>query len=126
MDKKEFEEIVCRRYGVEGDHPFEGDFDTTVFRHPSNRKWFGIVMSVPRCRLEGDSREIVNIINVKCPYEVASSFYSERGFYPAYHMNKLHWISVLLPDAPNDIVQFLVNVSFEVTKAINKRKTQQM
>ena len=51
---------------------------------------------------------------------------SKRNFamlikqYPAYHMNKLHWISVLLPDAPEDVVRFLVNVSFEVTK--DKRK----
>ena len=32
------------------------------------------------------------------------------------NMNKLHWISVLLPDAPDDIVQFLVNVSYEAKK----------
>ena len=37
-------------------------------------------------------------------------------------MNKLHWISVLLPDAPNDILQFLVNVSFEATKTKKKIK----
>ena len=43
---------------------------------------------------------------------------SKRNFamlikqYPAYHMNKLHWISVLLPDAPEEVVRFLVNVSF--------------
>ena len=35
-------------------------------------------------------------------------------------MNKLHWISVLPPDATEDVVQFLVNVSFEATK--DKRK----
>lgn len=41
-----------------------------------------------------------------------------------YHMKKLHWISVLLPDAPEDVVQFLVNVSFEATKT-TKNKTKQ-
>ena len=40
-------------------------------------------------------------------------------------MNKLHWISVLLPDAPDDVVQFLVYVSFEATKDKRKyRKTK--
>lgn len=40
-------------------------------------------------------------------------------------MNKLHWISVLLSDAPDDVVQFLVNVSFEATKDKRKyRKTK--
>ena len=45
------------------------------------------------------------------------------GVYPAYHMNKLHWISALLPDAPDEGAQFLVNVRFEATK--DKRKRQQ-
>ena len=45
--------------------------------------------------------------------------------HPAYHMNKLHWISVLLPDASADVVQFLVNVSFEATKT-TKKKTKQL
>lgn len=37
-------------------------------------------------------------------------------------MNKLHWISVLLPDAPEDIVQFLVDASFEATNDKRKRR----
>ena len=41
-------------------------------------------------------------------------------------MNKLHWISVLLHDAPDDIVQFLVNVSFEVTKSTKKKQNNAM
>ena len=40
---------------------------------------------------------------------------------PAWHMNKRHWISVLLPDAPDDVVQFLVSVSFEATKSSKKK-----
>ena len=36
-------------------------------------------------------------------------------------MNKLHWISVLLPDVPDDVVQLLLNVSFEATKALKKK-----
>jgi predicted DNA-binding protein (MmcQ/YjbR family) len=49
------------------------------------------------------------------------SFGATDGVYPSYHMNKLHWISVLLPDAPDDTVQFLVNVSFEATKTPEKK-----
>ena len=36
-------------------------------------------------------------------------------------MNKFHWISVLLSDASDDMVQFLVNVSFEATKTFKKK-----
>ena len=45
-----------------------------------------------------------------------SSFDALDGVYPAYHMNTQHWIFVLLPDAPDDVVCFLANVSFEGDK----------
>ena len=67
-----------------------------------------------------DSDEVIDVVNLKLPIEMFGSFGAADGVYPAYHMNKLHWISVLLPDAPDDVVQFLVNVSFEAPK--NKRK----
>ena len=35
---------------------------------------------------------------------------------PAYHMNKVHWSFVLLPDTAEDLVAFLVNVSYEATR----------
>lgn len=62
----------------------------------------------------------IDVVNLKLPNEMFGSFGTADGVYPAYHMNKLHWISVLLPDAPEDVIQFLVNVSFEATK--DKRK----
>jgi predicted DNA-binding protein (MmcQ/YjbR family) len=37
-------------------------------------------------------------------------------------MNKRHWISVILPDAAEELVEFLVNVSFETTKDKKKHK----
>ena len=56
------------------------------------------------------------------PTEMFGSFGVTDGVYPAYHMNKLHWISVLLPYTP-DAVVLLVTVSFEATR--NKRKNKQ-
>ena len=37
-------------------------------------------------------------------------------------MNKLHWVSVILQDAPEDVTKFLVNVSFEATKTKKRKK----
>ena len=69
-----------------------------------------------------DSDEVIDVVNLKLSTEMFGSFGATDGVYPAYHMNKLHWISVLLPDAPDDVVQFLVNVSFKETKDKRKRK----
>ena len=120
MTKQEFLEYCLSTYGTSPDYPFDEDFETAVLRHTDTRKWYGIVMRVSRRKFGFESDEVVDVVNLKLPTEMFGSFGSSDGVYPAYHMNKLHWISVLLPDASDDGVKFLVNVSFEATK--HKRK----
>ena len=79
-------------------------------------------MRVSRRKFGFNSDEVIDVVNLKLPTEMFGSFGTAEGIYPAYHMNKLHWISVLLPDASDDVVQFLVNASFEATKAKTKTK----
>ena len=125
MTKQEFLEYCLDTYGTPPDYPFDEDFETAVLRHEDNRKWYAIVMRVSRRKFGLESDEVIDVVNLKLPTEMFGSFGASDGVYPAYHMNKLHWISVLLPDAPNDVVQFLVNVSFEATKSkikLNKHK----
>ena len=116
MKKQEFLEYCLNTHGTAPDYPFDEDFETTVLRHVDNRKWYAIVMKVSRRKFGFDSDEVIDVVNLKFPTEMFGSFGVADGIYPAYHMNKLHWISVLLPDAPEDIIQFLVNVSFEATR----------
>ena len=121
ITKQEFLEYCLDTYGTSPDYPFDEDFETAVLRHTDNRKWYAIVMRVSRKKFGFDSGEIIDVVNLKLPTEMFGSFGAADGVYPAYHMNKLHWISVLLPDAPDDVVQFLTNVSFEATRAKPKR-----
>ena len=123
VTKQEFFELCSSSYFTLPDYPFDEDFETAVFRHSDNRKWFALSMQVSRRKFGFDSDEIIDVVNLKLPTEMFGSFGAADGVYPAYHMNKLHWISVLLPDAPNDVVQFLLNASFEATKSkIKQRK----
>ena len=121
MTKQQFLSYCINTYGTSPDYPFDEDFETAVLRHADNRKWYAIVMRVSRRKFGFDSDEVIDVVNLKLPTEMFGSFGAADGVYPAYHMNKLHWISVLLPDAPNDVVQFLTNVSFEATRAKPKR-----
>ena len=122
MTKQFFLSYCLDTYGTSPDYPFDEDFDTAVLRHDDNRKWYAIVMRISRRKFGFDSDEVVDVVNLKLPVEMFGSFATSDGVYPAYHMNKLHWISVLLPDAPEDLVQFLVDVSFEATKDKRKRR----
>ena len=125
MTKQEFLEYCLNTYSTSPDYPFDEDFETAVLRHVDNRKWYAIVMRVSRHKFGFDSDGVIDVVNLKLPTEMFGSFGAADGVYPAYHMNKLHWISVLLPDAADDVVQFLVNVSFEATKDKRKRKKEE-
>ena len=122
MTKQTFLDYCRNAYGTAADYPFDEDFETAVLRHSGNRKWYAIVMRVSRRKFGFDCDEVIDVVNVKLPLEMFGSFGPSEGVYPAYHMNKLHWISVLLPDAETDLVEFLVNASFEATKDKKKRK----
>ena len=122
MARQLFLKYCFNIHGTSPDYPFEGDFETAVFRHSGSRKWYAIVMRVSRRKFGIDNDEIIDVVNLKLPTEMFGSFGASDGVYPAYHMNKLHWVSVLLPDSPDDIVEFLLNVSFEATKSKSKKK----
>ena len=120
MTKQIFLTHCLNTYGTSPDYPFTDDFKTAVLRHSNNRKWYALIMRVSRRKFGIDSDEVIDVVNLKLPLEMYSSFGAADGVYPAYHMNKLHWISVLLPDAADDLIEFLTNVSYETTK--NKKK----
>ena len=122
MTKQQLLDYCLNTYGTSPDYPFDEDFETAVLRHTDNRKWYAIVMRVSRRKFDFDSDEVIDVVNLKLPMEMFGSFSAADGVHPAYHMNKLHWISVLLPDAPDDVVQFLVNVSFEATRSKRQLK----
>ena len=121
MTKQDFFNMCLDSYATQPDYPFDEDFETAVLRHADNRKWYAIVMRVSRRKFGFDSDEIIDVVNLKLPTEMFGSFGAADGVYPAYHMNKLHWISVLLPDALEDMVSFLTNASFEATKSSKKK-----
>ena len=121
MTKQSFLSYCRDSFGTVPDYPFDEDFETAVLRHTDNRKWYAIVMRVSRRKFGQRSDDMIDVVNLKLPTEMFGSFGAADGVYPAYHMNKQHWISVLLPDAPEDVVQFLTNVSFEATKAKKKK-----
>lgn len=83
-------------YGTEAEHLWARYPDYAVFRHPASRKWYAAVMDVPRDKLGLTGGGRAEILNVKCSPLMIGSLLGQRGFLPAYHMNKSTWISVLL------------------------------
>ena len=104
--------------GAVYDMPFENDFDTTVLRHERSRKWFGIIMSVKKTKVGQTGDGEVDVLNLKSnPEDSLVLFELYDRIIPAYHMNKTHWISVILDGTlPEGLVKKLVDKSFDMTK----------
>ena len=116
MTRKEFEALVLDTLGISADYPFEDDPITGVFRRESGR-WFAIAMNIPESRLGRAGTERIDVVNLKCAPEVIESLVeNEAGIYRAYHMNKTHWVSVILDGSvPQEVILRLLQDSFALT-----------
>ena len=110
------------RYGAEPEYLWEKFPTGFVLRHQSNRKWFAVSMDVRRDRLGLPGEDVVYIMDVKCGPLLSGSYLGKPGVVPAYHMNKTHWLGVLLDgSAANETVTELLDLSYGQTKPRKKR-----
>ena len=97
MTRQELFDWCRQQYGTEPDYPWN-DWNA-VLRHIDNNKWYGVVLKV-----------------------MIGSLQMQNGFYPAYHMNKDKWISIMLdrPEA-DETIKDLLSLSYELTKGKSKK-----
>lgn len=75
-------------------------------------------MTLPLGKLTGDERDQqeVAVLNMKQTEDRLPDLLKKAGFFPAYHMNKQNWLSVLLNgDLPDNQVPALLDESRSFT-----------
>lgn len=64
-------------------------------------------------------------LNVKCPPDLIPLLTGqERGVYPAYHMNRTHWVTVRSCECADDTVRRLVQLSYTLTQGKAKARAR--
>lgn len=117
MNRAEYTARLKEIYSAEGERLFSRYPDFLVFRHGGNRKWFAVIMDLPRKNLGLDGAGEISVVNLKCDPRLIASFREEAGVYPGWHMNKAHWLSVSLEGGvKEDLLRFLTDMSYELTK----------
>lgn len=118
MQVKRIMALIQDEYGAEPEFLWPDRYPTyCVFRHRQNRKWFALVGAVKGTTLGLSDDELVDIINLKFDAGMALEFASNAdGIYPAYHMNKMNWITIVLDESVDDEMVFeLVRKSYLLT-----------
>lgn len=123
MNRVELKQLILDRYGIEPDYPWMRYPDYEVFRHDSNKKWFALIMDIPKNKLGLQGDEILDVLDLKCDSILIGSLLNETGFFPAYHMNKNSWITVALDGSvENGKIEMLLDMSYEATAPKIKQK----
>lgn len=114
---KKIIEYIADQYGAEPEYPWEKYPDYAVFRHTDNKKWFALIMTVTRDKLGVEGEGTVDVINLKINDSILhDELVHENGISLGYHMNKQHWITVLLDGSVDEErVENLIDVSFVAT-----------
>lgn len=119
------ESWISETYDVTAEFPWERTPEAGTFKCPENEKWFGIVMGVAYGKVTGDKEadEIVDVMNLKADPDEIPSLVEIPGIYPAWHMNKKHWISIVLNETLDDQTVFeLVRKSYSLASKGNGKK----
>ena len=107
---------IRNNYGVAEDYSWD-DSDAFVFRHRVSRKWFCLFMDISASYLGIDDNRVITVVNLKAPRSMRDDLLREEGIYPAYHMNKQHWNTIILSDkCDKNLIKELVEQSYELTK----------
>ena len=117
-------DYIKKKYKVLPEYPWRKYTGNAVFRHSDNNKWFALVIDVERNKLGFSGSDYVDAINLKVDdMFFRSMIIQEEGIMPAYHMNKMHWITVVLDGTvPEDRVFDLIDMSFMATASAKKKE----
>ena len=105
---------VQKKYGNQLEYLWEKSPDTAVLRHEDSKKWYAGLMRIPWDRLDKAREGQVEAVNLK--HDQVAHLLSQKGIYPAFHMNKRYWISLTLDETlSDDEVLDLLEISWNLT-----------
>ena len=105
---------VQEKYGNQLEYLWEQSPDTAVLRHEGNQKWYAVLIKISWDKLDKGKEGFVEAVNLK--HDCVTDLLTQRGIYPAFHMNKRYWISVALDDTLSDEeVLELIETSWKLT-----------
>ena len=106
------------KYGENNVNPFKKHPDILAFVNEKN-KWYALLSDVEYNKLNKntDITTKVKILNVKYPTDRILEIIDNKNIFPAYHMNKKHWISIVIDkNIKLETIKELIDISYSLVK----------
>ena len=106
------------KYGGNRVNPFKKHPDILAMVNEKN-KWYSLFLDVEYNKLNKntDITIKVKILNVKYPTDRILEIIDNNNIFPAYHMNKKHWISIVLDkNIKLETIKELIDISYSLVK----------
>ena len=114
-------EYCERKFGTEPEAPWEDSPDAYIFKTAKRNKWYALFMTIPYKSLGLAAQGTLDVVNIKLPPEKILDLMDRVHFYPAYHMNKKHWITIVLDkEVDEPLVQQLLDESYGLVEKLKK------
>lgn len=77
--------------------------DVSAYHQQDNNKLYAMMLSISRSKVDGkDDTNLEDIITIKVNPDDIHALLEKDGIYPGYHMNKKHWISIIMDSSVED------------------------
>ena len=105
---------IIEKYKIKPEFLWQKFPEFGVFRNQKSSKWFAIIMNIDKSKIIQNSEGKVEILNLKLD---DPKYLSQKGIYPAYHMNKKLWVTIILDNTLKDEdILNLLDISYEYSK----------
>ena len=119
MTRNQIFTYIKDKYKTLPEYLFQKYPDIAVLRNTSSQKWYGIIMNIPQNRVGLSGNQKIDVLVIKGNPDDIVHLVEMEGFAPAYHMNKKHWVSIILNyfTSTNEMVVWnLLDKSYQLSK----------
>ena len=82
-------------FGTDPEYPW-ADSDAAVLRRGDTKKWYAVFLNVAGEKLGLAGRGVLRVMNLHADPERVPELLLTPGHFPAFHMNKKSWVTLLL------------------------------
>lgn len=92
-------DYIKSKYNDDVEYLWEKFPDNAVARRKDNSKWYLAILTVSKDKFNFKSKEKVEALDLRADVDELPELIQQENIYQGYHMNKKHWISIILDNS---------------------------